>query len=309
MRLNKNYLICIVGPTAVGKTSNAIKVAQFFESEIVSADSRQFYKELELGTAKPNVQELAQARHHLVNSLSIHDDYDVGKFEKEALAIIDDIHTRHSLAIMVGGSGLFVDAVCHGLDEFPEVKPGLRDELNAVLKSKGLEVLVEELKITDPEYYQLVDIHNPQRIIRALEVIRSTGRKFSSFRNRAKIERPFEIIKIGLTMDRDELYKRIDERMDIMLAQGLVEEAKELLPFKLLNALQTVGYQEIFPYLEGEYDYEEAVRLLKRNSRRYAKRQLTWFRRDESVKWFEPNQIDEILSWLKNQLEGSEAKN
>lgn len=309
MRLNKNYLICIVGPTAVGKTSNAIKVAQFFESEIVSADSRQFYKELELGTAKPNDQELAQVRHHLVNSLSIHDDYDVGKFEKEALAIIDDIHTRHSLAIMVGGSGLFVDAVCHGLDEFPEVKPGLRDELNAVLKSKGLEILVEELKITDPEYYQLVDIHNPQRIIRALEVIRSTGRKFSSFRNRAKIERPFEIIKIGLTMDRDELYKRIDERMDIMLAQGLVEEAKELLPFKQLNALQTVGYQEIFPYLEGEYDYEEAVRLLKRNSRRYAKRQLTWFRRDESVKWFEPNQIDEILSWLKNQLEGSEAKN
>lgn len=309
MHLNKNYLICIVGPTAVGKTSNAIKVAQFFETEIISADSRQFYKELEIGTAKPNDDELAQAKHYLVNSLSIHDEYDVGKFEREALAIINTIHAKHSLAIMVGGSGLFVDAVCYGLDEFPEVKPGLRDELNAELKNKGLAPLVEELKMNDPEYFQTVDVHNPQRIIRALEVIRSTGRKFSSFRNKARKERPFEVIKIGLTMDRDKLYERIDQRMDIMLAQGLIEEAKQFLPFQHLNALQTVGYQEIFPYLEGEYDYEEAVRLLKRNSRRYAKRQLTWFRRDESVKWFEPNQLDEMLSWLKRQLEGAETKN
>lgn len=309
MHLNKKHLICIVGPTAVGKTTNAIKVAQIFKTEIVSADSRQFYRELEIGTAKPDEHELAQAKHHLVNSLSIHDEYDVGKFEREALSIISQIHKAHDVAIMVGGSGLFVDAVCNGLDEFPEVKTGLREELNAELKNKGLAPLVEELKISDPEYFQVVDIQNPQRVIRALEVIRSTGRKFSSFRRKTRKERPFEVIKIGLTMDRDELYGRIDERMDLMLAHGLVEEAKEFLPFKQLNALQTVGYQEIFPYLEGEYGYEEAVRLLKRNSRRYAKRQLTWFRKDESVKWFEPNQSEEMLTWLKDKLEGPETKN
>jgi len=309
MDRNKNYLICIVGPTAVGKTAIAIKIAQHLKTEIISADSRQFYRELKIGTAKPDEVELSQARHHLVNSLSITDEYDVGKFEKEAINIIEHIHDAHQVAIMVGGSGLFVDAVCNGLDEFPEVKDGVREQLNSELADKGLATLVEELKNSDPEYFDLVDQQNPQRIIRALEVIRSTGLKFSSFRRKKAKSRPFEIIKIGLTMEREVLYNRIDQRMDMMIEQGLFEEAKIFLPYKNLNALQTVGYQEIFPYLEGEYDYEEAIRLLKRNSRRYAKRQLTWFRRDDAVNWFDPTQYNEILSWLNSVLEGPEPKN
>lgn len=298
----KKHLICIVGPTAVGKTAMGIQIAQFLKTEIISADSRQFYQELEIGTAKPDAQELRQAKHHLVNSLSIHDAYDVGLFEKEAMGVIQQIHEKKDAVVMVGGSGLFVDAVCNGLDEFPEVKEGMRDELNTEFKNAGLQALVDELKDSDPEYYEIVDRQNPQRVIRALEVIRSTGKKFSDFRRRSKKERPFDVIKIGLTMDRDKLYQRIDQRMDIMIEQGLFEEAEKFLPFKELNALQTVGYQEIFPYLEGEYDYEEAVRLLKRNSRRYAKRQLTWFKKDESVKWFEPSESKEILDWLSSQL-------
>lgn len=298
----KKHLICIVGPTAVGKTAMGIQIAQFLNTEIISADSRQFYRELEIGTAKPSIAELAQARHHLVNSLGIHDSYDVGLFEKEAIELIGQIHKKNDSVVMVGGSGLFVDAVCNGLDEFPEVKEGMREDLIEEFKNTGLQPLVEELKNSDPEYFEIVDVKNPQRVIRALEVIRSTGQKFSNFRTKAKKDRPFEVIKIGLSMDRDKLYERIDQRMDIMIEQGLFEEAKKFLPFKELNALQTVGYQEIFPYLEGEYDYEEAVRLLKRNSRRYAKRQLTWFKKDESVKWFNPSESAEVLDWLNSQL-------
>ncbi|NVK84562.1 MAG: tRNA (adenosine(37)-N6)-dimethylallyltransferase MiaA [Cytophagia bacterium] len=298
----KKHLICIVGPTAVGKTAMGIQIAHFLNTEIISADSRQFYRELEIGTAKPDAAELAQARHHLVNSLSIHDPYDVGLFEKEAIELIGQIHKKNNSVVMVGGSGLFVDAVCNGLDEFPEVKEGMREDLNEEFKNTGLQPLVEELKNSDPEYFEIVDVKNPQRVIRALEVIRSTGQKFSNFRKKSKKERPFEVIKIGLSMDRDKLYQRIDQRMDIMIEQGLFEEAKTFLSFKELNALQTVGYQEIFPYLEGEYDYEEAVRLLKRNSRRYAKRQLTWFKKDESVNWFNPSESAEVLDWLNSQL-------
>ena len=298
----KKYLICVVGPTAVGKTAMGIKIAQLLQTEIISADSRQFYRELEIGTAKPDAYELEEAKHHLVNSLSIHDSYDVGLFEKEAIALINNIHKEKDAVVMVGGSGLFVDAVCNGLDEFPEVEEGMRDRLNLEFRETGLETLVNELKESDPEYFEMVDRNNPQRVIRALEVIRSTGKKFSEFRNRIKRERPFEVIKIGLTMDREMLYRRIDQRMDLMLEQGLVEEAKAFLPFKHLNALQTVGYQEIFPYLEGAYDYEEAVRLLKRNSRRYAKRQFTWFNKDESVKWFDVSEQTELLAWLSQNL-------
>lgn len=300
--MNNKYLICIVGPTAVGKTSTAIKVAQMLGTEIISSDSRQFYKELELGTAKPDSLELSQAKHHLVNSLSIHDNYDVGQFEKDALSKIQEVHQASNFVVMVGGSGLFVDAVCNGLDAFPEVKNGMREQLNEEFKEFGLNPLVRELEVKDPEYYEIVDRKNPQRIIRALEVIRSTGKMFSHFRKRTVIKRPFEVIKIGLTMERELLYQRIDQRMDLMIEKGLFEEAKQFLPYKHLNALQTVGYQEIFPYLEKEYDYEEAVRLLKRNSRRYAKRQLTWFGKDESVTWFEPNRVDELLNWLKRTL-------
>ena len=302
METLKKYLTCIVGPTAVGKTSTAIKVAQFLNTEIISADSRQFYKELEIGTAKPDALELSEAKHHLVNSLSIHDEYDVGQFEGDALAIINQVHERNNSVVMVGGSGLFIDAVCNGLDEFPEIEDGLRDTLNDEFKQNGLQRLVDELEGKDPEYWSIVDRKNPQRIIRALEVIRSTGKKFSDFRKRSKKERPFEVIKIGLTMEREQLYGRIDRRMDIMIEQGLFEEAKQFIPYKSLNALQTVGYQEIFPYLEGDYDYAEAVRLLKRNSRRYAKRQLTWFRKDESVEWFEPSNTEQILDYIDQKI-------
>ncbi len=304
----KKYLICIVGPTAVGKTSLSIQLAEFLGAEIISSDSRQFYEELNLGTAKPNDDELKMVSHHLINSLSIHDEYDVGKFEKEAIQIIENLHELNDFVVMVGGSGLFVDAVCNGLDTFPEVKAGMRDQLNLELEQNGLDALTDELKAKDPEYFEIVDSKNPQRVIRALEVIRSTGQKFSHFRKREKRERSFEVIKIGLEMDREVLYQRIDLRMDLMIEQGLFEEAKALLPFKHLNALQTVGYQEIFPYLEGEYDYEEAVRLLKRNSRRYAKRQLTWFRKDPEVNWFQPEQKTEVFSLLSKNLKLSKTK-
>ena len=309
MSSRKRYLICIIGPTAVGKTSLSLRIASWLGAEVLSADSRQFYRELKIGTAKPSEHELSQIPHHLIDSLSIHDEYDVGLFEKESLKIIKELHLKDQFVVMVGGSGLFVNAVCEGLDEFPEVKEGMRDQLNVEFQKDGLEKLVQELLKADPEYAQIVDLKNPQRIIRALEVIRSTGHKFSSFRKSQKKPRPFEVIKIGLEMDREILYQRIDQRMDEMIEQGLFEEAKNLLPFKHLNALQTVGYQEIFPFLEGIYDYVEAVRLLKRNSRRYAKRQLTWFKKDSSVRWFNPNKAEEIIRYLSESLEFPEAKN
>lgn len=299
------FLICVVGPTAVGKTAMAIDVANHFHAEIISADSRQFYQELEIGTAKPNKEELSQAKHHFIDSLSITDEYDVGRFEKEAIEKIADLHNSNRVVVMAGGSGLFVNAVCQGLDEFPPVKEGMRDELNQSLQREGLEGLVDELREKDPVYAEIVDLKNPQRVIRALEVIRSTGKPFSSFRKKSVKERPFQSIKIGLSLDRNLLYERIDQRMDQMIGSGLFEEAECFLEYKDLNALQTVGYQEIFPYLEGEYDKEEAIRLLKRNSRRYAKRQLTWFKKDESVHWFQPNQKKEILSFLDSELKKS----
>ncbi|WP_286755926.1 tRNA (adenosine(37)-N6)-dimethylallyltransferase MiaA [Roseivirga sp. UBA838] len=305
----KKHLICIVGPTAVGKTALAIEVAEYFQTEILSADSRQFYRELEIGTAKPNAQELSRVSHHFINSHSIHDSYDVGKFEKDALRLIEQLHSQHDVLVLVGGSGLFVNAVCHGLDEFPEVPGEVRQKLNDELEENGLSPLVEELKRTDPEYAAVVDLHNPQRVIRALEVIRVSGRPFSHFRkNQNKKHRPFCVHKIGLHMEREKLYERIDARMDAMIEQGLFEEAEKLLALEHLNALQTVGYQEIFPYLKGEYSREEAIRLLKRNSRRYAKRQLTWFRRDSEVQWFKPDSAEEVVSYLKEQLKLSETE-
>lgn len=296
--VKRNRLVVIVGPTGVGKTHLSIVLAKQFKTEIISADSRQFYRETEIGTAKPNAIELSAAPHHLINSLSIQDDYSVGDFEKQALSIITELHKVHSSVILVGGSGLYVDAVCYGLDQFPSLAPKFREELNAEYAQNGLEPLQKELFERDPEYHAIVDLKNPQRVIRALEVIRGSGKTFTSLRKRRKIQRPFEIIKIGLEMDREKLYDRIDLRMDLMIDQGLFEEAEKLHPFKELNALQTVGYQEIFGYLEGDYDKTEAVRLLKRNSRRYAKRQMTWFKKDQSTHWFQPHQVEEIFNLL-----------
>lgn len=304
----KKYLICVVGPTAVGKTTLGIKLAQSFGTEILSADSRQFYKELEIGTAKPTLSELKEAPHHFINSLSIHDAYDVGKYEKEVMAKLGVLFEENDVVILVGGSGLFVNAVCIGLDELPDVKANIREQLNAELKTNGLDQLNEELKTADPEYYEVVDLKNPQRVIRALEVIRSTGKKFSDFRKREPVARPFNVVSVGLELDREVLYERIDRRMDQMINTGLFEEVRGLYDYRHLNPLQTVGYSEIFGYLAGDYDKEEAIRLLKRNSRRYAKRQLTWFKRDPNTVWFDPKSSEDILAYLKQKLKLPEAK-
>ena len=297
---HKKFLISIVGPTAVGKTSVAVTLAKWLNTEIISADSRQFFSEMEIGTAKPTREELTVIKHHLINSRSIHEAYDVGQFEKESLTILDDLFKKKDHAILVGGSGLYCQALWHGLDEFPEVAEEVRSQLIDSLKKNGIEVLQKELEETDPEYYQHVDKQNPQRLIRALEVIRTTGQTFSFYRkqNKKKVQRPFHVVKIGLDMARDVLYQRIDDRMDDMISKGLFAEAEALYPFRKLNALRTVGYTEVFDFLSGKYDKEEAIRLLKRNSRRYAKRQLTWFRKDTDIQWYDPSDLTRLKDHL-----------
>lgn len=299
---DKENLILIVGPTAVGKTSLCLNLAKKFNTEIVSCDSRQFYREMNLGTAKPTPKELQQVPHHLINSLSIEDEYDVRKFENDALEILGEIFKKNSIALMTGGSGLYADAITKGLDEIPDVDPEIRKSIISEFEKKGLEWLQSQIEKVDPEYHQLVDRQNPQRLMRALEVFRGTGLKFSSFRVKKKAIRPFSILKIGLERDREDLYQRIDLRMDQMVEAGLFDEADALFGKRHLNALQTVGYSEIFGYLEGKYNREEAIRLLKRNSRRYAKRQMTWFRRDSEIKWFHPDQQEEIMAWIETQI-------
>ncbi len=300
--MNKT-LIAIVGPTAVGKTALAIEIALKYNTEIISADSRQVYRELEIGSAKPTKEQLTQVKHHFINYLKIEEDFSAGEFEKQALKTLSRIFSDTDIGVMCGGSGLYVNAVCHGIDEIPEVKPQYREELIAVFEEKGLAPLAHELKLSDPEYYQQVDGKNPQRIIRALEVIRSTGKPFSNFRARKKPSRPFNIIKLGLDLDRTELYRKIDQRMDMMIENGLFEEAGKLFHLKHLNALQTVGYKEIFGYLDAEYDKNEAIRLLKRNSRRYAKRQITWFKKDTEVKWFNANDAESIMDYVESSVQ------
>jgi tRNA dimethylallyltransferase len=298
----KPILILVVGPTAVGKTNLCLNLAKKFDTEIISCDSRQFYREMNLGTAKPTKEELSEVLHHMINSHSIEENYDVKSFEEDALELLDQLFQKHQVVIMTGGSGLFADAVTEGMDEMPEIPAGIREQVIKEYQEKGLEFLQEEVKRLDPNYFELVDQQNPQRLMRAVEVCWGTGKTFSSFRVKSKIERPFKTIKIGLNRDRDELYSRIDLRMDQMVETGLFEEAESLFDKRHLNSLQTVGYQEIFAMLEGKYDREEAIRLLKRNSRRYAKRQLTWFRRDEKIHWFHPDQEDEIIAFIENQI-------
>lgn len=297
------FLLSIVGPTAIGKTAVSINLAKDLETVIISADSRQFFKEMKIGTAKPTPEELSEIRHYFIDSLSIHDEYNAGMFETEALGLLQKLYKEKDIIIMAGGSGLYCKAVWEGFDEMPVVDPEVREKLNAELHQKGLKKLVLELEDRDPEYFKKVDKNNPQRIVRALEIIRSTGKKYTYFRNR-KTSNPrfFKTLKAGLELDREVVYKRIDDRMDQMIDQGLFEEAKRLYPFKAFNALQTVGYTEIFDYLDGKYDYHEAVRLLKRNSRRYAKRQLTWFKRDPDITWFRPDEYERIKAWVADNL-------
>ncbi len=292
----------VAGPTAVGKTELCIKLAKKFQTAIISSDSRQFYKETDIGTAKPSHAEMQGVPHYFVNNLSIHDDYDVRQFEKDALLVLDDLFQTNDVVIMTGGSGLYIDAICNGFDAIPEVDPEIRRSLNQLYQDEGITALQEKLAELDPDYYKQVDSHNPQRLIRGCEVTIGTGKPFSSYRKRNKINRPFQVIKVGLKRERQELYDRINLRMDQMIAAGLFDEAERLFPFRQLNALQTVGYSEIFGYLEGRYDKDEAVRLLKRNSRRYAKRQMTWFRKDEEMQWFAPDEYEKVVMFVQDQM-------
>ncbi|MCR5886550.1 tRNA (adenosine(37)-N6)-dimethylallyltransferase MiaA [Hymenobacter sp. J193] len=285
-------LLVITGPTAVGKTDLCVRLAQELRTEIVSADSRQFFRELTIGTAKPTPAEMQGVPHHFINSHSIAEEYNAGRFEQDALALLADLFTRHSVVILTGGSGLYLQAVTEGFDVLPAVAPEVRAQLHEELATEGLTPLVAELARLDPVTHARIDQQNHQRVLRALEICRGTGQPFSSFHGTRSAEpRPFRLVKIALTREREELYQRIDQRMDLMLGQGLEAEARALYPYRHHNALQTVGYQELFGYFEGQYDYAEAVRLLKRNSRRYAKRQLTWLRRDPQYQWLHPAEV------------------
>ena len=296
--MSQHLLIAIVGPTAVGKTALSIKLAQQFHTEIVSADSRQFYKEMEIGTAKPNLTELKKIPHHFVNNLSVRDEYNVGKYEKEAISCIEDLFKKHEKVVLVGGSGLFVNAVCHGFDALPEGDAELRKKYENILLGKGIEPIQQELKEKDPVYYETVDRNNPRRLIRALEVFHQTGKPYSEFRKKESKKRTFSFLKIGLELDRKMLRERIDKRVDEMMKEGWLEECKQLLPLRNLNALKTVGYTELFDFLEQKCDWETTVQNIKTNTWHYAKRQLTWFKNDKEIKWFQPNEEESIFNYI-----------
>ena len=285
-------LLTVAGPTAVGKTALCVALAQHFNTEIVSADSRQFFRELSIGTAKPTAAEMQGVPHHFINSHGIADDYSAGRYAADCLALLDTLFRQHPLLILTGGSGLYLQAVTDGLDELPTVAPAVRQQILLELATHGLPALVAELSVTDPVAHARIDHQNPQRVVRALEITRGTGQPFSSFHTQTdKADtRPFRVVKVALTRPREELYTRINQRVELMLAAGLRAEVESLLPYCHHHALQTVGYQEIFGFLDGTYDWAEAVRLLQRNTRRYAKRQLTWLRRDAGYEWIEINE-------------------
>lgn len=294
-------LIVIAGPTAVGKTAAAIKLARQLNTEIISADSRQFYREMSIGTAKPDAEELSQAKHHFIDSHSITENFTVGDFEKQALQLLDELFKTHDDVIMVGGSGLFIQAVTQGFDDLPTANPAIRERLNQLFAERGIEYLQDKLKTADPYYYQEVDLNNPQRLIRALEVFEATGKPFSSYRKAIRNRRPFETVKIALNLPREILYDRINQRVDLMVKRGLIEEVRALLPYRHLNALNTVGYSELFDYFDGKIDLDTAISLIKQNTRRFAKRQLTWFRKDKEIKWVmadDPKLIATIVQGL-----------
>jgi tRNA dimethylallyltransferase len=291
----QNTLVVIAGPTAVGKTAFSIEVAKELKTEIISADSRQFYKELTIGTAKPSAKELAACTQHFINNISLKENYTAAQYEQEALALCEILFTQHQQIVVTGGSGLYIDALCNGFDDAPPSDPNVRAELEHIFNSKGIKVLQELLMQLDPIYAQIVDINNPQRIMRAIEINQLSGKPMHFFQKGIPKKRPFSILKICLTMDRDQLYDRINKRVDQMIRQGLEDEALAYYHLKKLNALQTVGYKEFFDYFEGKYSYTEAVDKIKQNSRNYAKRQLTWFKRDKSYVWFDINKDKESI--------------
>jgi len=302
-KLKKNkYLIVVAGPTAIGKTALGVQLARHFDTDVISADSRQFFREMSIGTAKPNAEEMQSVTHHFINSHSIAESYNVGKYETGAIALLDTLFREKDFVVMVGGSGLYIDAVCKGFDELPEASREIREKIETMLKNEGIEGLQHLLKELDPVYYGQVDLQNPQRIGRALEVCLATGGPYSGLRKGKAKERDFNIIKTGLNTSRETLYARINKRVDEMMAQGLLEEVKNLTAYKNANALQTVGYKELFDHLENKTDLQTAVELIKQNTRKFAKRQLTWFRRDPEMKWFEPGEIKQIIDYITEEL-------
>jgi len=302
--MKSNYLIAIVGATAIGKTALSILLAEHFKTEIISSDSRQFFKEMYIGTAIPNVNELSQIKHHFIHDHSIFNNYNVGEFEREAIAKLNDLFKKHQIIIMVGGSGLYTDAVLNGLDDFPDVNPQIRLVLKSDLRVKGIVFLQEKLKKLDFKAYQKIDIDNKQRLIRALEICIGTGKPFSSFLKNKIKKRNFIPIKIGIKAEREIIYNRINQRVDIMMQSGLLEEAKELYKHKHLNALQTVGYKELFNYLDGNYSLDFAISEIKKNTRRFAKRQITWFKKDNDIEWFDyQHPLHNIVTYIDKRTE------
>ena len=291
---NKKILLTVVGPTAIGKTSLAIDLALHFGTEIISCDSRQFFKEMSIGTAVPSSEELAQVKHHFIQHKSIFDTYSVGDFERDAITFLKELFKQHNVVIMVGGSGLYADTVVYGLDDFPEVSPEIRNELNELYQKQGITYLQTRLKDLDPIQYTQIDVQNPQRMMRALEVCIASGKPYSSFLNKKETLRDFTNITIGLTAEREVVYNRINERVELMLENGLLIEAQTLFPHKKLNALQTVGYRELFNFFEGKTSLDFAIEEIKKNTRRFAKRQYTWFHKNKDINWFEINQLDKL---------------
>ena len=298
----QKFLIVLTGPTGIGKTGIGIKIARYFNTEIVSSDSRQIFKELTIGTAAPGTIELTTIKHHFIQTHSIEENYNASRFENDALDVINSIFKKHDLVLMVGGSMLYIDAVCNGIDIMPDADPEIRKSLKDKFENEGLESLRFLLKKLDPDYYNSVDLKNPNRLIHALEICIMTGKPYSSFRSNPKKNRSFSIIKIGLNCDRKALHYRINLRVDQMIEAGLETEARNLYYLKHLNALNTVGYRELFAFFDGETTREKAIELIKRNSRRYARKQLTWFRNDNEMNWFEPEQTSEIITFIENRI-------
>ena len=304
-----NYLITIIGPTAIGKTSLSIALAQHFGCDIISCDSRQFFKEMRIGTAVPSEEELASAQHHFIQNKSIFENYTVGDFEKEAIAQLDELFLKNNIQIMVGGSGLYVDAILKGFDNFPDIDNSVREKINADFEQLGIDYLQNELKKLDADYYRNIELknpqtlQNPQRMKRFVEVCIGTGKPYSSFLNQKKNQRSFTPIIIGLEAEREIMYDRINQRVDIMINEGLVKEAESLFPTKELNALQTVGYRELFDYLDRKISLDFAIEEIKKNTRRFSKRQLTWFKRAENAKWFDyKSDVNDIINYIKSKI-------
>lgn len=297
--MENKHLIVLAGPTASGKTATAIKLAKAFDAEIISADSRQFYKELSIGTAAPTADELAQVKHHFVHNLSIEDKYDVADYERDVLNYLKEYFKTKNVAVLTGGSGLFIDAVCNGLDSIPDISEEIRDKVTKMYEEGGLEALRREVEKNDPQYYGKVDRQNPRRLQRAVEVFYQTGRPYSTFRQRNVVKRDFDIIKLAILWDRDKLIERINKRVDLMMRQGLLDEVRSVYPKRHLNSLNTVGYKELFDYLDGKCSLEQAVEQIKINTRQYAKRQMTWLRKDKYYRWFTIEETDEIIKSLE----------